>query len=132
MDNEPSTEQADVYSLRASLLALNGSYGEAATLAASAPDIARRTGVPCSYRSALATLGGVRSRGTRTLVGKFVELQEGGLPYSPFPRRCATPTTTAACARRSTPGGPSYPLLVDPGELARLPGGAACGPARPV
>lgn len=61
-EDGPSTEQAVVLSLHASLLALNGSYGEAETLASRALDIAMRTGAPRSYRSALATLGSVRAR----------------------------------------------------------------------
>lgn len=61
-DREPSTEHADVFSLRASLLALNGSYGEAGAIATRALDIAMQTGAPRSYRRALATFGSVRAR----------------------------------------------------------------------
>lgn len=61
-DDDPSREQAMIYALRAGLLALDGRYTDAGTLADQALDIAIETGAPRAYRISLVTLGSVTAR----------------------------------------------------------------------
>lgn len=59
VDGEPSPEQARVFALRSSLLALNGRYTDAGVLAQRALDAARISGAPRAYRYALLMAGTV-------------------------------------------------------------------------
>lgn len=61
-DDEPSTEQAEVFALRGALLAQKGLHRDAAALTSRALDAAIHSGAPFAYRSALVTLGSVTAR----------------------------------------------------------------------